>query len=433
MNAELDAWAAELSELMRTPSVSDDPAHATDVDTAAAWVCSFVRRAPGTCDALGEIPAIDGAVAPTVLLYGHVEAQLVGDLAPWQLPPFEPAVRDGWLCDRGSADDAGNFYLLLKAAASLYEEGRLPVYLRVLCDAEGQAVGESVVEWIDAQETIANAAIIFDGPLRRRDVFAFKIGARGLVCLHPRLTAGGRDLHSGFFGGTALNAAEAFAWMVADVEPRNAKLKPLMAPTSEVEFANWSHLDAGVDVLAGQGARAEGRSRGGRPLHLRVHLDGGRRERHSLGRGEAPEGNSAGRRERKRVDSGRSRSRLVAGRGRSRRLPRLAGAEGRAARDRASRADPRCARSRGNSGDLARARGVRAHAAGASAAHSVERDAAGRRGARPQPYPAIEIGFDFPEGNVHEPNERPLVEYIPFGIAAARETLLAFAGLPPAA
>jgi acetylornithine deacetylase/succinyl-diaminopimelate desuccinylase-like protein len=43
--------------------------------------------------------------------------------------------------------------------------------------------------------------------------------------------------------------------------------------------------------------------------------------------------------------------------------------------------------------------------------------------------PTIVTGFDLPEGNLHSPNERLLVEHIPLGVAAARELLTALAGL----
>jgi acetylornithine deacetylase/succinyl-diaminopimelate desuccinylase-like protein len=43
--------------------------------------------------------------------------------------------------------------------------------------------------------------------------------------------------------------------------------------------------------------------------------------------------------------------------------------------------------------------------------------------------PAVVTGFDLPEGNIHAPNERLLLEHIPLGIAAARELFLAFAAL----
>jgi acetylornithine deacetylase/succinyl-diaminopimelate desuccinylase-like protein len=43
--------------------------------------------------------------------------------------------------------------------------------------------------------------------------------------------------------------------------------------------------------------------------------------------------------------------------------------------------------------------------------------------------PTILSGFAVPGANVHSPNERLLARYIPLGVAAARETLLAFAKL----
>jgi len=43
--------------------------------------------------------------------------------------------------------------------------------------------------------------------------------------------------------------------------------------------------------------------------------------------------------------------------------------------------------------------------------------------------PTIVTGFDLPEGNLHSPNERFLVEHIPLGVAAARELFISLAGV----
>jgi acetylornithine deacetylase/succinyl-diaminopimelate desuccinylase-like protein len=43
--------------------------------------------------------------------------------------------------------------------------------------------------------------------------------------------------------------------------------------------------------------------------------------------------------------------------------------------------------------------------------------------------PTVITGFDLPEGNVHSPNERLLVEYIPLGVEAARQLFLSFGRL----
>ena len=43
-------WMEELSELLRIPSVSADPAHRADVVRAAEWVRDFIRAAGGEAE-----------------------------------------------------------------------------------------------------------------------------------------------------------------------------------------------------------------------------------------------------------------------------------------------------------------------------------------------------------------------------------------------
>ena len=43
--------------------------------------------------------------------------------------------------------------------------------------------------------------------------------------------------------------------------------------------------------------------------------------------------------------------------------------------------------------------------------------------------PTVLTGFDLPEGNIHSPNERLLVEHITLAVDAARELFRAFAEL----
>ncbi|HEY6524292.1 MAG TPA: hypothetical protein VIY10_11010 [Solirubrobacteraceae bacterium] len=43
--------------------------------------------------------------------------------------------------------------------------------------------------------------------------------------------------------------------------------------------------------------------------------------------------------------------------------------------------------------------------------------------------PTIITGFSLPDANIHSPNERMLVDYMPLGIAAARALLQEFSAL----
>jgi acetylornithine deacetylase/succinyl-diaminopimelate desuccinylase-like protein len=264
-----EAYLEELGGWLRIPSVSADEAHRADVRSAGEWVCELVRRAGGGCELLdwhgqplviGEVRASEGADgAPTVLVYGHFDVQPPAPLELWDSPPFEPTLRDGWLYARGVADDKGQLYLLLKAAELLATRKELPVNVRVACDGEEEIGGHSIVDFLAEDDRGADVAVIFDAPMLRRDVPAFDVATRGLVYLHVRIRTGDRDLHSGLYGGAALNALHALVQTLSGVLPRDGRLpEPLrvgIAPPTEDELRGWQELTPGTEELSSQGAR----------------------------------------------------------------------------------------------------------------------------------------------------------------------------------
>jgi acetylornithine deacetylase/succinyl-diaminopimelate desuccinylase-like protein len=264
-----EAWRDELAEFIRIPSVSAEAAHADDVRRAGEWVCEFVRAAGGSAElasvgerflALGELRASSGAAdAPTILVYGHFDVQPPAPLELWESDPFELALRDGWAYGRGMADDKGQLYLLLKAAAGLASEGALPVNVRFACDGEEEIGGHTIVDFLGADDGPADACVIFDAGFLRPGLPAFCLATRGLVALEIAVRTGERDLHSGMYGGAALNAIHVLVDALAAVFPRDGRLpEPLrqgIVPPTEQELAGWRELPPGGEELAGQGAR----------------------------------------------------------------------------------------------------------------------------------------------------------------------------------
>jgi acetylornithine deacetylase/succinyl-diaminopimelate desuccinylase-like protein len=429
----------ELYGWLRIPSVSADPAHAEDVRAAGQWVCDFVAGAGGSARlvetgghplAVGEIPAsTDPERAPTVLVYGHFDVQPPGDPALWRTEPFEPVVVDGWLHGRGAADDKGQLFLVLEAARSLARSGELPVNVRVACDGEEETGGNSIVGFLAEDERGADACLIFDGGMPRRGVPAFEIATRGIVYYHLSVRTGTRDLHSGVFGGAALNALHALADILRAVSPPPEELRAGTAPPTAEELESWRELDPGEHVLAEQGARP---------------LDATAAEEFYLRTFAAPAVDVNG------VQGGSPDLQKTV-------LPvtavanvsmRLAPGQDPEAIDETFQRLLREATPIGAELEIERwalnpPGLVSPDAPALRLAQEAFQRVVGRRplllrtgGTIPivpalsaRGIPTILTGFDLPEGNIHAPNERLLLDHFPLGIAAARETFLALGEL----
>lgn len=269
MTPPSDALRDQLAEFIAIPSVSADPAHAADIEAAAAWIVHRIELAGGTAALVpwGVRPLVVGEVAasgdpegaPTVLCYAHFDVQPPDPLDLWESPPFELAHRDGKLFARGVADDKGNMFVLVEAVRQLAAEGALPVNVRFAFDGEEEIGGNSIVEWVEQDEGRADAALILDGAMVRRGQPIFYVGVRGMLYFHVRVKTGTTDMHSGMFGAAALNATHALLAALAKVVPGPdgrlpEELRAGATPPSEAELEAWAQLPGGAEQLSHYGA-----------------------------------------------------------------------------------------------------------------------------------------------------------------------------------
>jgi acetylornithine deacetylase/succinyl-diaminopimelate desuccinylase-like protein len=443
-----EAWFDELSDLLRIPSVSADPAHKADVERAAEWLAAFVRRAGGEAEVVatethplivGDLSASDmsqgrspGRV-PTVLVYGHVDVQPPDPLELWESDPFTLEQRGEWLFARGVVDDKGQLYMLAKAAADLATAGELPVNVRFACDGEEETGGHQVVDFLAADERGADAALIFDSGMTTRGVPEFAVGTRGLVYVHVTVRTGERDLHSGLFGGAALNAMHALTEILETVRPRDGRLpEPLragIAPPTEEERGAWAELVPGTQML-GDAAATPADPRAAEEFYLRTTAEPSL-DVHGIAGGSPvlqktvlpvfAEANLS-----IRLAPGQEVDEIGAA---VERLLREAVPEG---------AELEVTRLSASPPGL-----VPPDAPAVQLAQDVFERMVGRRpllvrsgGTLPivpalvdKGIPTIVTGFATPESNIHSPNERLLAEYMPLGIETARELLRSFAAL----
>jgi acetylornithine deacetylase/succinyl-diaminopimelate desuccinylase-like protein len=438
-----EPWFDELAEFLRIPSISADAAHKADVVRAAGWVCDFVRAAGGECEvvdwhgqplAIGELRASANAdTAPTVLCYGHFDVQPPDPLELWESPPFEPELRGEYLYGRGTVDDKGQLYMLLAGARELARANALPVNVRFCCDGEEETGGHSIVEFVAQDARGADAGVIFDSGMIRRGVPAFDIATRGMAYFHVTVRTGERDLHSGMYGGAALNAAHAVMQALSGVVARNGTLpEPLrrgIAPVTDEELAGWSELPAGAEELSDQGARPKDPD-AARDFYRRTFAEP------SLDVNGIHTGSPVLQKTVLPVEAVANVSiRLAPGQTVTEiapeveRLLRAAAPEG---------ADVHVELWSSSPPGLV-SPDAKAVQLGLDAFERVvgRRPALIRSGGTipilaalaDRGIPTIVTGFGLPDSQLHSPNERLVAEYVPLGIAAARELFLAFADL----
>ena len=255
----------ELFGFLRIPSISSGDGDPDDRRRAAGWVATRVRDAGGEAAVLPTSgnPLTVGRFrggrdgAPHLLVYGHYDVQTVAPLEDWTSPPFAPEVRDGWIYGRGASDDKGNFHCLFAPLLELAAAGELACDVTVVSDGEEEVGGESVVRWLEADGTRYDAALIFDSDMVARGRPALTTAVRGVMTGRVRVQTGTRDVHSGMYGGVALNAAHVLARLIASTEARDGRLIPELeegiTPATPAEVASWADLPSGAEELATAG------------------------------------------------------------------------------------------------------------------------------------------------------------------------------------
>jgi succinyl-diaminopimelate desuccinylase len=235
LDAHRSEFEEDLCEFLRIPSVSAASEHRDDIRRAAQWVAAQFRRLQFSVEVIpteghplvyAESPSVDGA--PTALVYGHYDVQPAEPLEKWTTPPFEPARRDGNLYARGATDDKGQMFThLLSARAWIETKGRLPLRLKFLIEGEEEVGSDNLEKYIAAnrQRLACDCCVISDSAQFAPGQPAITYGLRGIAYYELRLLGPNRDLHSGTFGGSVANPANALVRMLTALIDQRGRIQ----------------------------------------------------------------------------------------------------------------------------------------------------------------------------------------------------------------
>ncbi len=234
---DVDAGPAldRLFDFLKIPSVSALPVHFADCERAADWLVADLGEigfeaekytTPGRPMVVGHIKSARRD-SPHLLFYGHYDVQPADPLDLWRSPPFEPKLEPGprgaRIVARGASDDKGQLMTFLEACRAFQKCGGMPCSVTVLFEGEEETGSPSLAGFL-AEHTktlTADVALVCDTGMWNASTPAITTALRGIVADEVILTGANCDLHSGLYGGIAVNPIHVLGQILGALHDEN--------------------------------------------------------------------------------------------------------------------------------------------------------------------------------------------------------------------
>lgn len=253
-----EQFLADLKNIVAIPSVSMQEEHKADMGRAADWLAAKLRTLG--MENVQVLPTEKhpvvfgewlgaGPNAPTVLIYGHYDVQPVDPLDLWKTNPYEATQQGDLLFGRGTSDMKGQVIATLAAIEAVIRTSGLPVNLKWLLEGEEEMGSPSMETFLPAHKDLLAADVCLnpDAGMIAPDKPTITYGLRGLAYFEVHVWGPDHDLHSGLYGGTVHNPAQALIELIAGMHDADGRITlpgfyDTVRPVSAEEHAELAKL-----------------------------------------------------------------------------------------------------------------------------------------------------------------------------------------------
>ncbi len=222
-----------LGQMVTVPSISMDPARATDMRRMAELAIQYLTDLGAVAQIIetGGYPIVSGgwttgAQHPTITIYNHMDVQPAQE-PEWKQEPFAFKNENGIYRGRGATDDKGPALSAMLGARFAIEQG-LPINIRFLWELEEEIGSPHFADGLKNHVAVPcpDSVLVSDTIWIAKGCPAIPYGLRGLLGARLTLRTGTKDAHSGGTGGAARNPlAELMEVAHACVDAKTGKVK----------------------------------------------------------------------------------------------------------------------------------------------------------------------------------------------------------------
>lgn len=237
LQSHRETFLDELKTFLAMPTISTLSEHRADVQRGAEWVAENLRvmgmehiEILPTGDGVGQplvyADWLHAGNAPTVLVYGHYDVQPVDPLDEWRTPPFAPTIQGDWIYARGASDMKSQTLAYMKALEALLKTNALRVNVKVIVEGEEEIGSPHFGPFLSAHKEKLKCDVVLnaDSQMAARDLPSIVYGLRGLCYFELWVHGPAQDLHSGSFGGSIHNPAQALAELIAGMHDAHGRV-----------------------------------------------------------------------------------------------------------------------------------------------------------------------------------------------------------------